>query len=65
MIDLCNNSDVAFIPVLTKSDKLSNNQRTKAVSAVNSQLQNCEAVAVSSKDIIGFDKLSKAILEFC
>ena len=65
MIDLCNNSDVAFIPVLTKSDKLSNNQKAKAISAVNSQLQNCEALAVSSKDIIGFDKLSKAILEFC
>ena len=65
MIDLCNNSDVTFIPVLTKSDKLSNNQKARAISAVNSQLQNCEALAVSSKDIIGFDKLSKAILEFC
>ena len=64
MIDLCNNSDVAFIPVLTKSDKLSNNQKAKAISAVNGQLQNCEALGVSSKDIIGFDKLSKAILEF-
>ena len=41
------------------------NQKAKAISAVNSQLQNCEALAVSSKDIIGFDKLSKAILEFC
>ena len=65
LIDLCNNSDVAFIPVLTKSDKLSNNQKTKAVAAVNRQMQDCEAIAVSSKDIEGFDKLTRAILEFC
>ena len=65
MIDLCNSSDVAFIPVLTKSDKLSNNQKAKAIAAVNRQMQDCEAVAVSSKDIVGFDKLAMAILEFC
>ena len=65
MIDLCNASDVAFIPVLTKSDKFSNNQKFKAISAVNKKMQDCEALAVSSKDSIGFDKLSKAILEFC
>jgi GTP-binding protein len=65
LIDLCNNSDVAFIPVLTKSDKLSNNQKAKAVAAVNRQMQDCEAIAVSSKDIVGFDKLTRAILEFC
>tara|TARA_B100001287_G_scaffold74911_1_gene62199 strand:- start:703 stop:1281 length:579 start_codon:yes stop_codon:yes gene_type:complete len=64
MIALCNNENVPFIPVLTKSDKLSNNQKAKAISVVNSQLQNCEAVVISSKDIIGFDELSKAILEF-
>ena len=64
MIDLCNSSDVAFIPVLTKSDKLSNNQKAKAVAAVNRQMQDCEAIPVSSKDIIGFDKLARAILEF-
>jgi GTP-binding protein len=65
LIDLCNNSDVAFIPVLTKSDKLSNNQKAKAVAAVNIQMQDCEAIAVSSKDIVGFDRLTRAILEFC
>ena len=65
MIDLCNASDVAFIPVLTKSDKFSNNQKFKAISAVNKKRHDCEAFAVSSKDNIGFDKLSKAILEFC
>ncbi|MCM8530433.1 MAG: ribosome biogenesis GTP-binding protein YihA/YsxC [Lentisphaeraceae bacterium] len=65
LIDLCNNSDVAFIPVLTKSDKLSNNQKAKAVAAVNRQMQDCDAIPVSSKDIVGFDKLTRAILEFC
>ncbi len=65
LIDLCNNSDVAFIPVLTKSDKLSNNQKAKAVAAVNRQMQDCEAIPVCSKDIVGFDKLTRAILEFC
>ncbi len=64
MIALCNNENVPFIPVLTKSDKLSNSQKAKAISVVNSQLQNCEAVSISSKDIVGFDELSKAILEF-
>ena len=39
MIELCNKSDTAFIPVLTKSDKLSNNQKHKAISAVNRQMQ--------------------------
>jgi hypothetical protein len=28
-------------------------------------MQDCEAIAVSSKDIVGFDKLTRAILEFC
>jgi hypothetical protein len=27
-------------------------------------MQGVEAIAVSSKDIVGFDKLSRAILEF-
>ena len=65
MIDLCNISNVPFIPVLTKSDKLSNNQKFKAISDINKKLQGCEAIGISSKDNMGLDKLSKAILEFC
>ena len=65
MIDLCNSSDVPFIPVLTKGDKLSNNQKFKAVTEVNNKMKGCEAIAVSSKDLKGFDRLSKSILEFC
>ena len=65
MIDLCNISNVPFIPVLTKSDKLSNNQKFKSISDVNKKLKGCEAIEISSKDNVGLDKLSKAILEFC
>ena len=64
MINLCNTSNVPFIPVLTKSDKMSNNQRNKSIAEVNRQMEGVEAIAVSSKDILGFDKLSRAILEF-
>ena len=65
MISLCNISNVPFIPVLTKSDKLSNNQKFKSISDVNKKLKGCEAMGISSKDSVGLDKLSKAILEFC
>jgi GTP-binding protein len=64
MINLCNISNAPFIPVLTKSDKMSNNQRNKSIAEVNRQMEGVEAIAVSSKDILGFDKLSRAILEF-
>ena len=64
MINLCNESGVPFIPVLTKSDKLSNNQKNKALSQVNKNMVGVEAITISSKDITGFDKLSKEILKF-
>ena len=64
MINLCNTSNAPFIPVLTKSDKMSNNQRNKSIAEVNRQMEGVEAIAVSSKDILCFDKLSRAILEF-
>ena len=38
MIALCNDSNVPFIPVLTKSDKMSNNQKNKALSQVNKNM---------------------------
>ena len=64
MIALCNDSNVPFIPVLTKSDKMSNNQKNKALSQVNKNMMEVKAIMVSSKDITGFDKLSKEILKF-
>ena len=64
MINLCNESGVPYIPVLTKSDKLSNNQKQTALSKVKKDLEGVDAIAVSAKDAIGFDKLSKEILKF-
>ena len=64
MINLCNESGVPYIPVLTKSDKLSNNQKQTALSKVKKDLEGVDAIAVSAKDTIGFDKLSKEILRY-
>ena len=54
MIELCNSSEVPFIPVLTKSDKMSNNQRNKAVAAVNKMMEGVEAVASLLQRYSGF-----------
>ena len=62
MIQLCRDFNVPFIPVLTKSDKLSNNKITNTVKLVKNKINEADAIAVSSKDITGFDKLSKEIL---
>jgi GTP-binding protein len=62
MIHLCRNYHVPFIPTLTKSDKLSNNNITKAISFVKGKIPESNPIAVSSKDKTGFDKLSKEIL---
>ena len=64
MVHLCSNFNVPCIPVLTKSDKLSNNNIAKAINFVKDQIPGSVPLAVSSKDINGFDKLSKQILKF-
>ena len=64
MINLCRNFNIPFLPVLTKSDKFSNNNIAKAKSYIKKQLPDSDPIAVSSKDIIGFDKLSREILNF-
>ena len=65
MIHLCRNFNVPFIPTLAKSDKLSNNNIAKAVSFVKEKIPESNPIAISSKHKLGFDKLSKAIIEFC
>jgi len=62
MIHLCRNFNVPFIPALTKSDKLSNNNIAKSIAFVKGKIQESNPIAVSSKDKTGFDKLSKEIL---
>tara|TARA_B100000676_G_scaffold309065_1_gene371545 strand:- start:1035 stop:1616 length:582 start_codon:yes stop_codon:yes gene_type:complete len=64
MVHLCSNFNIPCIPVLTKSDKLSNNNIAKAINFVKDKIPGSVPLAVSSKDINGFDKLSKQILEF-
>ena len=65
MIKLCSKSNVDFIPVLTKSDKLSNNKIVNSIKDVNKRLIGCEAIAISSKDQKGIELLSKEILKYC
>ena len=64
MVHLCSNFNIPCIPVLTKSDKLSNTNISKALNLVKNKIPGSAPLAVSSKDINGFDKLSKQILEF-
>ena len=64
MIQLCRNFNVHFIPALTKSDKLSNNNIAKAIAFVKEKIPESTPIAVSSKDKDGFDSLSKKILNF-
>ena len=63
MIHLCKNYNVPFIPALAKSDKLSKNNIAKAVSFVKGKIPESNPIAISSKDKVGFDKLSREILK--
>ena len=64
MIHLCRNFNVPFIPALTKSDKLSNNNIAKAITFVKDKIPESNPIAISTKDKNGFDKLSKEIINF-
>lgn len=65
MIKLCSKSNVDFIPVLTKSDKLSNNKIVNSIKDVNKRLLGCEAIAISAKHRKGIELLSKEIMRYC
>lgn len=65
MIKLCSKSNVDFIPVLTKSDKLSNNKIVNSIKDVNKRLIGCEAIVISAKDQKGIELLSKEIMRYC
>lgn len=65
MIKLCSKFNVDFIPVLTKSDKLSNNKIVNSIKDVNKRLIGCEAIAISAKDQKGIELLSKEIMRYC
>ena len=64
MIQLCRDFNVPFIPVLTKSDKLSNNKIATTVKNIKAKIHEVDALVISSKNGTGFDKLSEEILKF-
>ena len=64
MIHLCRNFNVPFIPALTKSDKLSNNNINKTITLIKDKIPESNPIAISAKDKNGFDKLSKEIINF-
>ena len=64
MIQLCRDFNVPFLPVLTKSDKLSNNKIATTIKNVQTKIHEVDALAISSQNGTGFDKFSAEILKF-
>ncbi len=65
MIKLCISSNVAFIPVLTKADKISRNKVNQSKQSVIKKLPNCNPIAISVLNKTGIDLLRKEILKYC
>ena len=64
MIELCESFEVAYVPVLTKSDKVSKNILMKTIQQVSKATNAKDVLAISSSKETGFEKLSKALLTF-
>jgi GTP-binding protein len=64
MIELCESFEVAYVPVLTKSDKVSKNILMKTIQQVSKATNAKDVLAISSSKETGFEKLSKVLLEF-
>ena len=64
MIQLCRDFNVPFLPVLTKSDKLSNNKIAATIKDVKTKIHEVAVLAISSQNGTGFDKFSAEILKF-
>jgi len=64
MIELCESFEVAYVPVLTKSDKVSKNMLMKTIQQVIKATNAKDVLAISSTKETGFEKLSKALLTF-
>ena len=62
MIELCESFSVAYVPVLTKSDKVSKNILIKTIQQVNKATNAQEVLAISSSKETGFEKLRKVLL---
>ena len=64
MIELCESFEVAYVPVLTKSDKVSKNILMKTIQQVSKATNAKDVLAISASKETGFEKLSKALLTF-
>ena len=64
MIELCESVEVAYVPVLTKSDKVSKNILKKTIQQVSKATNAKDVLAISSSKETGFEKLSKVLLKF-
>ncbi len=64
MIELCKSFNVAYYPVLTKSDKVSKNILMQTIQQVSKATNAKEVLAISSSKESGFDKLRKVLLGF-
>jgi GTP-binding protein len=64
MIELCESVEVAYVPVLTKSDKVSKNILMKTIQQVSKATNAKDVLAISSLKETGFEKLSKVLLKF-
>ena len=64
MIELCESFEVAYVPVLTKSDKVSKNILNKTIQQVSKATNAKDVLAISSSKETGFEKLSKVLLKF-
>ena len=64
MIELCKSFNVAYFPVLTKSDKVSKNILMQTIQQVSTATNAKEVLAISSFKEFGFDKLRKVLLGF-
>ena len=64
MIELCESFEVAYVPVLTKSDKVSKNILMKTIQQVSKVTNAKDVLAISSTKETGFEKLSKVLLKF-
>jgi len=64
MIELCESFEVACVPVLTKSDKVSKNILMKTIQQVSKVTNAKDVLAISSTKETGLEKLSKVLLKF-
>ena len=64
MIELCESFDVAYIPVLTKSDKVSKNILMKTVQQLSKATNAIEVLAISSSKEAEIDKLRRILIGF-